>query len=69
MGDNYPAEDGATSLQERRWFAAARAAAEIRAECEALERLREFADAAWRDARSRLFRLEALSESLADELP
>jgi hypothetical protein len=68
MGDSNTAEDNATNLLERRWFAAGRAAAEIRAECDALARVRDMAEDAWRSARSRLSHLEALRDALGDEL-
>lgn len=55
-------------LIERRWFAAARAAAQIRAECETLAQVRDMAEDAWRSARSRLSQLEALCEALGEEL-
>lgn len=63
-----PAEDSAATLIERRWFAAARAVDHIRAECDALARVRDMAEDAWRSARSRLSHLEALCEALGEEL-
>jgi chromosome segregation ATPase len=63
-----PAEDSAATLIERRWFAAARAAEQIRAECDALARVREMAEEAWRRARSKLSHLEAMCEALGEEL-
>jgi hypothetical protein len=68
MGDSFPAEDRAADLLERRWFAADRAAAEMQAECGALAQVREMADNAWRNARSRLLHLEALRDALGEEL-
>ncbi len=68
MGDGYPAEDSAATLLERRWFAADRVAAQIRAECDALAHVRDMAQEAWRTARSRLSHLEALRDALGEEL-
>jgi len=68
MRDRYLAEDSATNLLERRWFAADRAAAEVGVECAALARVAELAEASWRSARVRLARLEALRDALGDEL-
>jgi hypothetical protein len=64
----HEAEDRAASLLERRWFAAGRAAAAMGAECDALAQVRDMADDAWRDARSRLLHLEALRDALGEEL-
>ena len=68
MRDRYLAEDSATNLLERRWFAAERAAAEMMAECAALAQMADLAEASWRSARARLARLEALRDALGDEL-
>ncbi len=68
MSAMSPAEDSAATLIERRWFAAARAADQIRAECDALARVRDMAEDAWRSARSKLSHLEALCEALGEEL-
>jgi hypothetical protein len=68
MRDRYLAEDSATNLLERRWFAAERAAAEMRAECAALAQAMDLAEASWRYAQARLTRLEALRDALDDEL-
>ncbi len=53
---------------ERRWFAAQRAASEVRGECETLIEVRAMADQAWRRARLRLIELEALRDALGEEL-
>jgi hypothetical protein len=63
-----PAEDSAATLIERRWFEAARAAEQIRAECDALARVRDMAEDAWRSARSKLSHLEAVCEALGEEM-
>jgi len=63
-----PTEDNAATLIERRWFAAARAAAQMRAECDTLASVRDMAEDAWRSARTRLSHLEALCEALGEEL-
>jgi hypothetical protein len=68
MRDRYLAEDSATNLLERRWFAAERAAAEMQAECAALAQAMDLAEASWRCLRARLARLEALRDALGDEL-
>jgi hypothetical protein len=68
MYDESPAEDFAATLLERRWFAADRAAARIRAECNALAEVVENAQAAWRSSRVRLCELEALRDALGDAL-
>jgi hypothetical protein len=68
MRDRYLAEDSATNLLERRWFAAERAAAEVLAECTALAQVADLAEASWRSAQARLARLEALRDALGDEL-
>ena len=63
------AEDSESDLLERRWFAAARAAAEIQSECDALARALDLTYAALRDARARCSHLEALRDALGgDEL-
>ena len=62
------AEDSESDLLERRWFAAARAAAEIQSECEALVRALDLTHAALRDARARCSHLEALRDALGGEL-
>ena len=62
------AEDSESDLLERRWFAAARAAAEIQSECDALVRALDLTRAALRDARERCSHLEALRDALGGEL-
>jgi hypothetical protein len=68
MSATSPAEDSAATLIERRWFAAARAADQTRAECDALARVRDMAEDAWRSARLRLSHLEAVCEALGEEM-
>jgi hypothetical protein len=68
MDHSYPAEDWTAGLLERRWFAAGRAASEVQAECDALARALDMAEAAWRGARTRLAQLEALRDALGEEL-
>jgi hypothetical protein len=63
-----PAEDAAADRLERRWFAAFRAASAARAECEALLDQRERIEATWNQARVRLAEIEAIRDSLGDEL-
>jgi hypothetical protein len=60
--------DAAAEKLERRWFAAQRAASQVRGECETLLEVRAMADEAWRSARLRLAELEALRDALGDEL-
>jgi hypothetical protein len=62
------AEDAATSLLERRWFAAFKAASGVRAECEALLESLALTQVAWNRARARLAELEALRDTLEEEL-
>jgi hypothetical protein len=68
MCDIYRADDPAADLLERRWFAAARAASQVQAECDALAQVLDMAQAAWRNARVRLSYLESLRDSLGDDL-
>ena len=68
MSGFHPAEDSESDLLERRWFAAARAAAEIQSECDALARVMDLTIAALRDARARCSHLEALRDALGGEL-
>jgi hypothetical protein len=68
MSGFHPAEDSESDLLERRWFAAARAAAEIQSECDALARALDLTRAALRDARARCSHLEALRDALGGEL-
>ena len=68
MSSFHLAEDSESNLLERRWFAADRAAAEVRSECDALARALDLTRAALRDARARFSHLEALRDALGDEL-
>jgi hypothetical protein len=68
MSSFHPAEDSESDLLERRWFAAARAAAESQSECDALARALNLTHAALRDARARCSHLEALRDALGCEL-
>jgi hypothetical protein len=68
MCDILRADDPAAALLERRWFAAARAASQIQAECDALAEVLDMTQEAWRSAMARLAHLENLRDSLGDEL-
>ena len=68
MGSFHPAVDSESDLLERRWFAAARAAAEMQAECDALARALDLNLVALRDARDKCSHLEALRDALGGEL-
>jgi hypothetical protein len=68
MRHSDPTEDGNAMHLERRWFAADRAAAALRAECAALAHLQDAAEAAWRAAHARLAYLEALRDAFGGEL-
>jgi hypothetical protein len=68
MNPHYTDWDAAANLLERRWFAAFKAASDARGECEALLDAMALAEAAWRAARVRLYKLEALRDALGDEL-
>jgi hypothetical protein len=68
MSSFHLAEDSESTLLERRWFAADRAAAEVQSECDALTRALDLTLAALRDARARFSHLEALRDALGDEL-
>ena len=63
-----PAEDAAADRLERRWFAAFKAASATRAECEALLDQMERLENEWNRARSRLAEIEAIRDSLGEEL-
>ena len=63
-----PEGDVAAERLERRWFAAFKAASSARAECEVLLEAMESTEAAWNRARARLSELEALRDSLGEEL-
>jgi len=60
--------DAAANLLERRWFASIAAVETMRSECAVLEEVLELAESAWRRARSRLARLEAMRDALDEEL-
>jgi hypothetical protein len=63
-----PAEDVAADRLERGWFAAFRAASAARAECEALLEEMERIEIAWNHARVRLAEIEAIRDTLGDEI-
>ena len=67
MTSCYVDGEPAAVLLERRWFAAFKAASDVRAECEALLESLAKTQAAWSRARARLAELEALRDSLGDE--
>jgi predicted nuclease with TOPRIM domain len=68
MINGNPEGDGAAERLERRWFAAFKAASNVRAECEELLDAMERTEAAWNRSRARLSELEALRDSLGEEL-
>ena len=68
MCDRYVTDDAAATLLERRRFAAGRAALETRAECDVLAQVLDLTEEAWRVARTRLSRFEALRDALGEEL-
>jgi hypothetical protein len=68
MANHYMDGDAAANLLERRWFAAFKAASGIRAECEALLESMALSQVAWNRARARLAELEALRDTLGEEL-
>ena len=68
MINGNPEGDVAADRLERRWFAAFKAASSARAECEDLLDAMERTEAAWNRARARLSELEALRDSLGEEL-
>ncbi|MGO8974396.1 MAG: hypothetical protein ACLQJ0_09720 [Steroidobacteraceae bacterium] len=68
MINGNPEGDGAAERLERRWFAAFKAASNARAECEELLDAMEQTEAAWNRSRARLSELEALRDSLGEEL-
>ncbi len=68
MSNRSPDSDVAAERLERRWFAAFKAASDVRAECEGLLDAMEQSEMAWNRARARLSELEALRDALADEL-
>jgi chromosome segregation ATPase len=68
MINRNPDGDGAAERLERRWFAAFKAASNVRAECEELLDAMERSEQAWNRARARLSELEALRDALGEEL-
>lgn len=68
MIPRYLDDEPAAALLERRWFAAFKAASETRAECEALLEAMAITQSAWSRARARLSELEALRDSLEQDL-
>lgn len=68
MSNRNPDGDGAAERLERRWFAAFKAASNVRAECEELLDAMERSEQAWNRARARLSELEALRDALGEEL-
>jgi hypothetical protein len=68
MLNRYMDGDAAANLLERRWFAAFKAASGVRAECETLLESMVLTQAAWGRARARLSELEALRDTLGEEL-
>jgi hypothetical protein len=68
MTNRDPEGDGAAELLERRWFAAFKAASNVRAECEDLLDEMQRSEQAWNDARVRLSELEALRDALGEAL-
>jgi hypothetical protein len=67
MTSAYVDGEPAAVLLERRWFAAFKAASDVRAECEALLDTLSMTQAAWSRARAKLTELEALRDALGDE--
>jgi chromosome segregation ATPase len=68
MMNRNPDGDVAAERLERRWFAAFKAASDVRGECERLLDAMERSESDWNRARARLSELEALRDALADEL-
>jgi hypothetical protein len=60
--------DAEANLLERRWFSAIAAARVARADCDVLRAVVELAETAWRRACAHLAELEALRDSLGEEL-
>jgi len=60
-------EDPASSLRERRWFAALTAVRAAQSECNVLREVTEQAEAAWRSARARLEVLQRLRDTLGEQ--
>jgi chromosome segregation ATPase len=68
MNNRNPEGDVSAERLERRWFAAFKAASDVRAECEELLEAMEQTELAWNRARARLSELEALRDALGEEL-
>jgi hypothetical protein len=68
MVKRYMDGDTAADLLQRRWFAAFKAASGVRAECETLLESMAVMQTAWNRARARLSELEALRDTLGEEL-
>jgi chromosome segregation ATPase len=68
MTSCYVDGEPAATLLERRWFAAFKAASDVRAECEAHLESMANTQVAWSRARARLSELEALRDALGEEL-
>jgi len=68
MIDGYADPDSAASLIERGWFSSIAAVQTVQAECEVLRKVMEFAESAWRRARTQLAELEHLRDALGDQL-
>jgi len=68
MNNRNPEGDVAAERLERRWFAAFKAASDVRAECEELLDAMDQTEMAWNRARARLSELEALRDALGEEL-
>jgi hypothetical protein len=60
--------DAGANLLERRWFSAIAAARVAQADCEVQRGVMEFAETAWRRACMHLAELEAIRDSLGEEL-
>lgn len=60
--------DAGTEILERRWFAAYKAASAMRARCEELLEVMEFAEQSWNRARTELSELETLRDALGEQL-
>jgi hypothetical protein len=68
MAERYPDRDSEADLLERRWFSSIAAVRAAQAECEVLRRVMELSESAWRRARAQLAELEALRDTLGEEL-
>jgi len=68
MNSCYIDGEPAAALLERRWFAAFKAASDVRAECEALLERMAIAQIEWNRARARLSDFETLRDALGEEL-